>query len=102
MRDLTGTDAGEGHLPLSALAGIEEDAKIVPQQHHSVVIALSRRHLTGRSEKDDFARGHCAHLLPLYATRGEKGRLRSCTAFSSPSSTAGVPLPASRFRPQQL
>ena len=31
VRDLGGGDAGVGHLPLRALAGVEEDAQLVPE-----------------------------------------------------------------------
>ncbi len=51
--DVGGGDAGVGHLPLGALAGVDEQALAVPAQQVAVVVALAGRHLARRPEHDE-------------------------------------------------
>lgn len=43
------------HLPLRALAGIEEQALLAPSEQVPIVVALFGRHLARGAEDDEFA-----------------------------------------------
>jgi len=66
-RDPAGRNAGVDHLPLGALAGIEEQALTVPKKQVTVVIALPRRHLRGGTEDYQFTHGTECLTLPRRA-----------------------------------
>ena len=52
-----GRDPGVDHLPLGALARVEEQALAVPAQQVAVVVAGPGGHLAGGAEDDEFAHG---------------------------------------------
>ena len=54
-----GRNSGVDQLPLRALAGIEEHAFAVPAQQICVVVSIACGHLTGGTEHDELADGHC-------------------------------------------
>ena len=58
--DAAGGDAGHGQLALRALARVEHDADVVPQQEEGVVRTFSGRHLGGRAQHHDLSGGHGA------------------------------------------
>jgi hypothetical protein len=60
FRDARGRDVGEDHLPLRALARVEQKSLAVPAQKIPVVIALARRHLAARPERD---KSSCRHKV---------------------------------------
>jgi hypothetical protein len=66
VRDLRGRQAGQQHLPLRPLAGVEEDAQFVPLQEDGVVIARPRRHLAGGAEE--------RHLADRHLSSGVRGQ----------------------------
>jgi len=55
--DLVRGDTGEEHLPLGALARIEEDALPVPEQYVAVVVPRPGGHLGGGAEDHELAHG---------------------------------------------
>jgi hypothetical protein len=56
--DVGGGDPCMGHLPLGALAGVDEQALAVPAQQVPVVVALAGRDLARRPEHDQLTYGH--------------------------------------------
>jgi hypothetical protein len=56
--DLVRGDAGEQHLPLGALARVEQQARVVPAQEVPVVIAGAGRRLARGAEDDQLTVGH--------------------------------------------
>jgi hypothetical protein len=56
--DVAGRRAGEGHLALGALAGVEQEPFVVPTQQIAVVIPDTGRRLAGGSEYDKFPERH--------------------------------------------
>src|SRR5262249_37485450 len=60
VRDLRRADARQDHLSLSPLAGIEENAEVVPLEEDTVVVTTAGRYLTRGPKKRDSSRGHDA------------------------------------------
>lgn len=58
---VVGRDTGAHHLPLGALAGVEEDALAVPAQHVAVVVTVPGRHLARGAQDDQFTYGQLAY-----------------------------------------
>jgi hypothetical protein len=57
-RDLRDRDASVDHLPLRALARVEQQPFVVPAQQVTVVIAVPGGHLAARAEDDQLTCGH--------------------------------------------
>lgn len=56
--DVVGCDPSPQHLPLGALAGVEEDALAVPAQQIAVVVSVPGGNLAGGAEHHQFTYGH--------------------------------------------
>src|SRR5689334_13286781 len=98
--DLVRGDAGEQHLPLRALARVEQQPLVVPAQEVPVVIARAGGCLTCGTEDDQLTVGHGPTLAaPRPVTARRRGEPRSRPAAGSAGPRA--PRPTLRSSPTE-
>ena len=64
LRDLGHRHAGHDHLPLGALAGVEEITLFIKADHIAVLVPGAAGHLACRSQDDELPLGHTDQFLP--------------------------------------
>ncbi len=97
-RDVAGRDAGVLHLPLGALARVEEESVgAVPPQQISVVVPAPGRHLASRAENHE-SRALTSTTPEKVATPGASARTQTGWTGPEPRGSDGclvfaAPLP---------
>ena len=86
--DAARRDAGEGHLPLGALAGVEQDAGGAPAQEVAGVVALRRGHEAAGAQGGELAPAHSSRpLTAVPSPRRATARRMRARSSSSPAAS---------------